>query len=154
VRGTSVLWVRTSPHAEVTVQRREDDVAERAPRDARVPRRSPPAAAATGDAAIDPIRPAQFANKGSLRWKTQPLAGKSRASLSNAPTNPEVGMLTVLIPRSPRNVALSVAISGASGVAGLLEPITGCLSLLFVVLFAHFFGRSFGRLAAGSPRLG
>src|SRR5258708_6265184 len=63
-------------------------------------------------------------------------------------------MLTVLIPRSPRNVALSVAISGASGVAGLLEPITGCLSLLFVVLFAHFFGRRFGRLAAGFASLG
>ena len=63
-------------------------------------------------------------------------------------------MLTVLIPRSSRNVALSVAISGASGVAGLLEPVTGCLSLLLVVLFTHFFGRSFGRLAAGFASLG
>jgi PAS domain S-box-containing protein len=62
-------------------------------------------------------------------------------------------MLTVLIPRPSRNVALSAAISGTSGVAGLLEPITGCLSLLLVVLFAHFFGRSFGRLAAGFASL-
>ena len=63
-------------------------------------------------------------------------------------------MLTVLIPRSSRVVALSVAIAGASGVAGLLEPITGCLSLVLVVLFTHFFGRSFGRLAAGFASLG
>ncbi|WNC89167.1 PAS domain-containing protein [Paraburkholderia sp. FT54] len=63
-------------------------------------------------------------------------------------------MLTLLIPRSPRDIALSVVISGASGVAGLLEPISGCLSLFFVVLFAHFFGRSFGRLAAGFASLG
>jgi PAS domain S-box-containing protein len=39
-------------------------------------------------------------------------------------------------------------------VAGLLEPITGCLSLLSVILFAHFFGRGFGRLAAGFASLG
>lgn len=63
-------------------------------------------------------------------------------------------MLTVLIPRSSRDVALSVAISGASSMAGLLEPISGILSLLFVVLIAHFFGRSFGRLAAGFASLG
>src|SRR5260370_40873516 len=63
-------------------------------------------------------------------------------------------MLTVLIPRSSRVVALSVAIAGASGVAGLLEPITGCLSLVLVVLFTHLFGRSFGRLAAGFTSLG
>ncbi|KAA1011314.1 PAS domain-containing protein [Paraburkholderia panacisoli] len=63
-------------------------------------------------------------------------------------------MLTVLMPRPSRNVALSVAISGASGVAGILEPVTGCLSLLLVVLFTHFFGRSFGRLAAGFASLG
>ena len=63
-------------------------------------------------------------------------------------------MLTVLTPRSPRVVALSVAIAGASGVAGLLEPIAGCLSLVLVVLFAHFLGRNFGRLAAGFTSLG
>ncbi|WP_158906057.1 PAS domain-containing sensor histidine kinase [Burkholderia sp. L27(2015)] len=63
-------------------------------------------------------------------------------------------MRTVLIPHSSRNAALGVAISGVSGVAGLLEPITGCLGLLFVILFAHFFGRGFGRLAAGFASLG
>lgn len=63
-------------------------------------------------------------------------------------------MLTVLIPRPSRVAALSVAIAGASGVAGLLEPITGCLSLVLVVLSAYFFGRSFGRLAAGFASLG
>jgi PAS domain S-box-containing protein len=63
-------------------------------------------------------------------------------------------MLTVLIPRPSRVVALSVAIAGASGVAGLLEPITGCLSLVLVVLLTHLFGRSFGRLAAGFTSLG
>jgi PAS domain S-box-containing protein len=63
-------------------------------------------------------------------------------------------MLTMLIPRSSRAAALSVAIAGASGVAGLLEPVTGCLSLILVVLFAHFLGRSFGRLAAGFASLG
>ena len=63
-------------------------------------------------------------------------------------------MLSALIPRSSRAVALSVAITGASGVAGLLEAVTGCLSLVLVMLFTHFFGRSFGRLAAGSASLG
>ncbi|WP_341315370.1 PAS domain-containing protein [Paraburkholderia sp. IMGN_8] len=63
-------------------------------------------------------------------------------------------MLTVLLPRPSRVVVLSVAIAGASGVAGLLEPMTGCLSLVLVVLFTHFFGRSFGRLAAGFASLG
>ncbi|MFM0629062.1 PAS domain-containing sensor histidine kinase [Paraburkholderia xenovorans] len=63
-------------------------------------------------------------------------------------------MLTVLIPRLSRDVALSVAVSGASGMAGLLEPVSGILSLLFVVLIAHFLGRSFGRLAAGFASLG
>jgi PAS domain-containing protein len=63
-------------------------------------------------------------------------------------------MLTMLIPRSSRAAALSVAIAGASGVTGLLEPVTGCLSLILVVLFAHFLGRSFGRLAAGFASLG
>ncbi|TCK96609.1 PAS domain-containing protein [Paraburkholderia sp. BL9I2N2] len=63
-------------------------------------------------------------------------------------------MLTVLIPRSSRDVALSVAVSGASSMAGLLEPVSGIISLLFVVLIAHFFGRSFGRLAAGFASLG
>jgi PAS domain S-box-containing protein len=63
-------------------------------------------------------------------------------------------MLTVLISRSSRVVALSVAIAGASGVAGLLQPITGCLSFVLVVLFTHFFGRNFGRLAAGFASLG
>ncbi|MFM0199520.1 PAS domain-containing protein [Paraburkholderia fungorum] len=63
-------------------------------------------------------------------------------------------MLTVLIPRSSRAAALSVAIAGASGVAALLETITGCLSLVLVVLFTHFCGRNFGRLAAGFTSLG
>lgn len=63
-------------------------------------------------------------------------------------------MLTVLIPRSPRVAALSVGIAVASGVAGLLEPVTGCLSLVLVVLFTHFLGRGFGRLAAGFTSLG
>jgi PAS domain S-box-containing protein len=63
-------------------------------------------------------------------------------------------MLTVLITRSSLVAALGVAIAGASGVAGLLEPITGCLSLILVVLFTHFFGRSSGRLAAGFASLG
>jgi hypothetical protein len=98
--------------------------------------------------------PAQFASKGLLRLKILPLAGKCGVPLSNAPTNSEVDMLTVLIPRSSRVVALGVAIAGASGVAGLLEPITGCLSLVLVVLFAHFLGRSFGRLAAGFTSIG
>src|ERR1700692_3386818 len=98
--------------------------------------------------------PAQFASKGPLRCKITPLAGKCRVPLSNAPTNSEVDMLTVLIPHPSRDVALSVAIAGASGVAGLLEPITGCLSLVLVVLFTHFFGRGFGRLAAGFASLG
>jgi hypothetical protein len=74
--------------------------------------------------------------------------------LSNAPTNSKVDMLTMLIPRSSRVAALSVAVAGASGVAGLLEPVTGCLSLILVILFAHFLGRSFGRLAAGFASLG
>ncbi|MFM0672729.1 PAS domain-containing protein [Paraburkholderia sediminicola] len=60
-------------------------------------------------------------------------------------------MLTVLIPRSSRHVALSVAISSVSGVAALIEPISG---IFLVVLIAHFFGRSFGRLAAGFASLG
>ncbi|MDB5833272.1 MAG: sensor histidine kinase [Caballeronia sp.] len=63
-------------------------------------------------------------------------------------------MLTVLIPRSSRGAALSIAIAGASAAAGLLEPITGCLSLVLVVLFTHFFGRSLGRLSAGFTSLG
>ncbi|MFM0071653.1 PAS domain S-box protein [Paraburkholderia sediminicola] len=63
-------------------------------------------------------------------------------------------MLTVLIPRSSRVAALSSAIAGASAVAGLLEPVTGCLGLVMVVLVAHFFDRSFGRLAAGFVSLG
>ncbi|MFL9904382.1 PAS domain-containing protein [Paraburkholderia fungorum] len=63
-------------------------------------------------------------------------------------------MLTALIPRSSRDVVLGVAISGASGAAGLLEPIAGCLSVLLVFLSARFFGRSFGRLAAGFTSLG
>jgi PAS domain S-box-containing protein len=63
-------------------------------------------------------------------------------------------MLTELIPRSSRVVALSVAIAGASGVAGSLQPIAGCLSLVLVVLFTHLFGRGFGRLAAGFASLG
>ncbi|MFL9910483.1 PAS domain-containing sensor histidine kinase [Paraburkholderia sp. RL17-337-BIB-A] len=63
-------------------------------------------------------------------------------------------MLTVLIRRSSRDVVLGVAISGASGAAGLLEPITGCLSVLLAFLSAHFFGRGFGRLAAGFASLG
>lgn len=63
-------------------------------------------------------------------------------------------MLTVLIPRPSRDVVLGVAISGASGAAGLLEPITGCLSVLLAFLSAHFFGRGFGRLAAGFASLG
>jgi hypothetical protein len=62
-------------------------------------------------------------------------------------------MLTVLTPRSSRNVALGVAISGASGMAGILEPLTAGLSLLLVVLSAHFFGRNSGRLAAGFASL-
>jgi PAS domain S-box-containing protein len=60
----------------------------------------------------------------------------------------------MLIPRSSRAAALSVAIAGASGVAGLLEPVTGCVSLIFVVLLTHFFGRNLGRLAAGFASLG
>ncbi|RXZ38491.1 PAS domain-containing sensor histidine kinase [Oxalobacteraceae bacterium CAVE-383] len=63
-------------------------------------------------------------------------------------------MLTLLIPHSPRNVALGVAISGAAGAAGLLEPVTGSLGLICVVLSAHFFGRPFGRLAATFASLG
>ena len=63
-------------------------------------------------------------------------------------------MLTVLIPRSSRVAALSVAIAGTSGAAGLLEPVTGCLSLVLVVLFTHFFDRSFGRLAASFTSIG
>jgi hypothetical protein len=63
-------------------------------------------------------------------------------------------MLTMLIPRSSRAAALSAAISGASVVAGLLEPTTGCLSLVLVVLFTHFFGRGLGRLSAGFASLG
>jgi PAS domain S-box-containing protein len=63
-------------------------------------------------------------------------------------------MLTVLMPRPSRDIALSVAIAGASGAAGLLEPITGCLGPVMVVTFTHFFGRSFGRLAAGFASLG
>ena len=63
-------------------------------------------------------------------------------------------MLTVLIPRSSRVAGLSIAIAGASGVAGFLEPVTGCLGLVMVVLVAHFFDRSFGRLAAGFVSLG
>ncbi|CAE6692069.1 MULTISPECIES: PAS domain-containing sensor histidine kinase [Paraburkholderia] len=63
-------------------------------------------------------------------------------------------MLTVLIPRSSRLAALSVAIAGTSAMAGLLEPVTGCFGLVMVVLVAHFFDRSFGRLAAGFVSLG
>ena len=63
-------------------------------------------------------------------------------------------MLTVLIPRSSRRAALSVAIAGTSAMAGLLEPVTGCFGLVMVVLVAHFFDRSFGRLAAGFVSLG
>ncbi|MGF6755721.1 PAS domain-containing sensor histidine kinase [Paraburkholderia sp. GAS42] len=63
-------------------------------------------------------------------------------------------MLTVLIPPPSRVVALSIAIAGASGVAGLLEPITGSLGLVLIVLFTHFFGRNCGRLAAGFASLG
>jgi PAS domain S-box-containing protein len=44
--------------------------------------------------------------------------------------------------------------AGASGLAGLFEPVTGCLSLVLVVLFTHFFDRGFGRLAAGFASLG
>src|SRR5579859_796926 len=68
--------------------------------------------------------------------------------------NFEVDMLTVLIPHSSRVAALSVAIAGASAVAGLLEPVTGCFGLVLVVVVAHFFDRSFGRLAASFVSLG
>ena len=68
---------------------------------------------------------------------------------SNAPTNSKVDVPTVVMPHLSRVAALSIAIAGATGVAGLLEPVTGCLSLVLVVLFTHFFGRGFGRLAAG-----
>jgi PAS domain S-box-containing protein len=63
-------------------------------------------------------------------------------------------MLTMLIPRASRAAALSVAIAGASAVAGLLEPAIGCLSLVPVVLFTHFFGSGLGRLSAGFSSLG
>jgi PAS domain S-box-containing protein len=63
-------------------------------------------------------------------------------------------MSTMLIRRPFRLFALGIAIAGASGVAGLLEPVTGCLALVLVVLFTYFFGRGFGRLAAGSASLG
>ncbi|WOD13591.1 hypothetical protein [Paraburkholderia kirstenboschensis] len=74
--------------------------------------------------------------------------------LSNTPTNSKVDMLTVLIPRPFRIVGLGLAIAGASGVAGLLEAVTDCLSLVLVVLFTHFFGRGFVRLAAAFASLG
>jgi PAS domain S-box-containing protein len=60
----------------------------------------------------------------------------------------------VLISRPSRAAALSVAVAGTSGVTALLEPVTGCLSLVLVVLFTHFCGRSFGRLAASFASLG
>jgi PAS domain S-box-containing protein len=63
-------------------------------------------------------------------------------------------MLTALMPHPSRLVVPSVAIASASGVAGLLESATGCLSLVLVVLFTHFFGRNFGRLSAGFASLG
>ena len=48
----------------------------------------------------------------------------------------------------------AVAVTGASGAAGLLEPTTGCLSLVLIALFTHLLGRGFGRLAAGIASLG
>jgi hypothetical protein len=47
-----------------------------------------------------------------------------------------------------------VAIAGASAVAGLLETTTGCLSLVLVILFTHFFGRGLGHLSEGFASLG
>jgi PAS domain S-box-containing protein len=63
-------------------------------------------------------------------------------------------MPSALIPRPSRVVVLSIVIAGASGVAGLLEPVMGNLSLVPVVLFTYIFGRRFGRLAAGFASLG
>ena len=92
-----------------------------------------------------------------MRLKIPPFAGECRVPVANAPTTSEIAMLTVLIPRSPRVAAFGVAIAGVSsvaGAAGLLEPVTGCLSFVLVVLFSHFLGRNFGRLAAGFTSLG
>lgn len=68
--------------------------------------------------------------------------------------NVDGDLLAMPITHSSRVAALAVAISGASGVAGLLESKTGCLSIVLVVLLTHFFGRNLGRLAAGFASLG
>ncbi|MEW9584709.1 PAS domain S-box protein [Paraburkholderia sp. DGU8] len=52
------------------------------------------------------------------------------------------------ISRFSRVAALAIGVAIASGTVALLEPYTGCLGLVLVILFTHLLGRDIGRLSA------